>query len=309
MSEKKPRPSLESTLKSVDTEEIIDLVFYRPIGYCWALLFYKLGVVPNVVTIASIFLGVAAGIMFYFDNLLYNVIGMLLLVWANMYDSADGQLARISDKKSEIGRALDGIAGDIWFFSIYLALCLRLNDEWSYPIWIIAAISGFFHSRQAAMADYYRNVHLFFLKGKSGSELDNSKQQYAQSRSLSWKSNLIPKLYYYFYGDYTAAQEKLSPKFQRFLALLYKCYGEKIPQTLADDFRQISKPLMKYANMLSFNTRVFVLFIALFVGRPWIYFVFELTILNGLLMYMIYRHEVLSNRFYFQLKKQFECEE
>ncbi|KAA6350748.1 hypothetical protein EZS27_001852 [termite gut metagenome] len=308
MSEKKPRPSLESTLKSVDTEEIIDLIFYRPVGYCWALLFYKFGIIPNVVTIASIFLGVAAGIMFYFDDLLYNVIGMLLLIWANMYDSADGQLARISDKKSEIGRALDGIAGDIWFFSIYLALCLRLNDEWSYPIWIIAAISGFFHGRQAAMADYYRNVHLFFLKGKSGSELDNSKQQYAQSRSLSWKDNLVPKLYHYFYGDYTAVQERLSPKFQRFLALLCKCYGEKVPQTLADDFRQASKPLMKYANMLSFNTRVFVLFITLFVGRPWIYFVFELTILNGLLIYMIYRHEVLSNRFYLQLKRQFGCE-
>ncbi|KAA6338128.1 hypothetical protein EZS27_013846 [termite gut metagenome] len=309
MSEKKSRPSLESTLKSTDTEETIDLVFYRPIGYYWALLFHKLGVVPNAVTIASIFIGVAAGVMFYFDDLIYNIIGMLLLIWANMYDSADGQLARISDKKSEIGRALDGIAGDLWFYSIYFFICLRLHSEWSYWIWILAAVSGFCHSRQAAMADYYRNVHLFFLKGKSGSELDNSKQQYAQSRSLAWKGNLIPKLYHYFYGDYTAAQEQLSPKFQRFLALLYKCYGEQAPQTLADDFRQASKPLMKYANILSFNTRVFVLFIALFVRQPWIYFVFELTILNGLLIYMIYRHETLSNRFYLRLKKHSGGEE
>ncbi|KAA6318626.1 hypothetical protein EZS27_031391, partial [termite gut metagenome] len=43
MSEKKSRPSLESTLKSADTEETIDLVFYRPIGYYWSLLFHKLG--------------------------------------------------------------------------------------------------------------------------------------------------------------------------------------------------------------------------------------------------------------------------
>ncbi|KAA6327145.1 hypothetical protein EZS27_023850, partial [termite gut metagenome] len=46
-----------------------------------------------------------------------------------------------------------------------------------------------------------------------------------------------------------------------------------------------------------------------FVGQPWIYFVFELTILNGLLIYMIYRHEALSNRFYLRLKKQSGGEE
>ena len=26
------------SLKSMDTEEHIDLAFYRPIGYCWAVL-------------------------------------------------------------------------------------------------------------------------------------------------------------------------------------------------------------------------------------------------------------------------------
>ena len=31
------RPTLASTLKSRDTEETFDLIFYRPIGYVWAL--------------------------------------------------------------------------------------------------------------------------------------------------------------------------------------------------------------------------------------------------------------------------------
>ena len=159
---------LEATLKSTDTEEWIDLLFYRPIGYRWALLFRRLGVTPNAITIASIFLGIAAGILFYYNDLLINIIGMCLLVWANMYDSADGQLARMTGQKSEIGRILDGVSGDFWFISIYVAICLRLTPEWGYWIWLLAAVAGFSHSKQAAMADYYRNVHLFFLKGKSG---------------------------------------------------------------------------------------------------------------------------------------------
>ena len=176
---------LEATLKSTDTEEWIDLLFYRPIGYRWALLFRHLGVTPNAITIASIFLGIAAGILFYYNDLLINIIGMCLLVWANMYDSADGQLARMTGQKSEIGRILDGVSGDFWFISIYVAICLRLTPEWGYWIWLLAAVAGFSHSKQAAMADYYRNVHLFFLKGKSGSELDNSVQQRELYLSLS----------------------------------------------------------------------------------------------------------------------------
>ena len=108
MSETKSTPSLESTLKSLDTEEFIDIHFYRPIGYQWALFFNKLGVSPNSITIASIFIGITAGICFYFQSLAINVIGMLLLIWANSYDSADGQLARMTGQKSALGRILDG---------------------------------------------------------------------------------------------------------------------------------------------------------------------------------------------------------
>ena len=79
MSETKSTPSLESTLKSLDTEEFIDIHFYRPIGYQWALFFNKLGVSPNSITIASIFIGIAAGICFYFQSLAINVIGIFLV--------------------------------------------------------------------------------------------------------------------------------------------------------------------------------------------------------------------------------------
>lgn len=302
MNNKTTNPSLQASLKSADTEEWIDLLFYRPIGYRWALFFRKLNVTPNTITIASIFLGVAAGILFYFNNLWINVVGMLLLIWANMYDSADGQLARMTGQKSELGRMLDGVSGDCWFISIYVAICLRLTPQWSIWIWILAAAAGICHSKQAAMADYYRNIHLFFLKGKSGSELDNSIQQWEIYRSLSWKKEFVRKLFLWFYSRYTYSQEQLSPRFQRFFALLRAQYGESIPTAVGQEFRLGSLPLMKYTNILSFNTRVVVLFISISVNLPWLYFVFELTVLNGLLIYMIRKHEIWSNYLYQKLK-------
>ncbi|MEG1545292.1 MAG: CDP-alcohol phosphatidyltransferase family protein [Tannerellaceae bacterium] len=290
---KQDTPSLASSLKSADTEEFIDLLFYRPIGYRWALLFRQMGVTPNAVTILSIFLGVAAGILFYYTNLWLNVVGMLLLVWANMYDSADGQLARMTGQKSEIGRILDGVSGDCWFIAIYVAICLRLTPEWGIWIWLLAAVAGFCHSKQAALADYYRNIHLLFLKGKAGSEFDNSRQQREKFRSMSWGGNLISKLFCFFYTNYTASQEQLTPRFQRLFTSLQQRYGDQVPQEWRDRFRAYSLPLMKYTNILSFNTRVIALFICILLNIPWAYFVFELVVMNALLIYMRWRHESL----------------
>lgn len=294
MTEEQKKQYAES-LKSADTEEWIDLVFYRPIGFRWAMLFQKLGVTPNAVTIASIFLGVAAGVMFYFQSLSLNIIGMLLLVWANSYDSADGQLARLTGQKSELGRILDGVSGDCWFITIYVALCLRLMPEWSWTIFLVAFWAGYFHSKQAAMADYYRNIHLFFLKGRQGSELDNSRLQRVIYERLSWKDDFIKKLFQFFYKNYTAGQERFTPCFQRFFTALKEKYADGVaPVEVRNLFRQKSLPLMKYTNILSFNTRVIVLFVSLFVNMPWIYFVFELTVLNVLLIYMVWAHEKMS---------------
>ena len=291
------KPTLESTLKSLDTEEFIDIHFYRPIGYRWALLFNKMGVSPNAVTIASIVIGVAAGICYYPTDLAINILGMLLLVWANSYDSADGQLARMTGKKTPLGRILDGAAGDIWFITIYAAICLRLTPQWGIWIWVLAAITGFFHSKQAAMADYYRNVHLLFLKGKSGSELSYSPHLKEHYREMSWRREFIYKLFETFYINYTVGQEQLTPQFQRLMNKIRTQYAGQAPDSFRVAFREKSLPLMEYTNMLSFNTRVIALFISLLIDLPWVYFLFEMTVLNAMLVYMIYTHEQFCKRF------------
>ncbi|MDD2436653.1 MAG: CDP-alcohol phosphatidyltransferase family protein [Massilibacteroides sp.] len=294
----------ESTLKSLDTEEFIDIHFYRPIGYQWALLFNKLNISPNAVTIASIFIGIASGVCFYFDDVKINVVGMLLLIWANSYDSADGQLARMTGKKSELGRILDGTCGDLWFISIYAAICLRLTPDWGISIWILAAATGFFHSKQAAMADYYRNIHLLFLKGESGSELSKSNKLKNDYYQLSWRKEFIYKLFSFFYLNYTKRQEKNTPQFQEMMKSVEDVYKGIIPNSFRQAFRTKSLPLMKYTNMLSFNTRVIALFASLFIDMPWLYFVFEITILNMMLIYMVRTHEKFCEIFRIEILKE-----
>jgi len=300
----KNKPTLESSLKSFDTEEFIDMHFYRPMGYRWALLFKKKGITPNQITIASIFIGMAAGMCYYFDNIWINVLGIFLLIWANSYDSADGQLARMTRQKSEFGRVLDGVGGYFWFISIYFAIVFRLQSEWGWWIFALALVAGYSHALQAGMADYYRSIHLFFLKGKLESELQNSKDLTGKCKNLSWRKNTFVKLFETLYIVYTKTQERRTPHLQEMLKILSEKYPVQVPDWFCSEFREESLPLMKYTNILTFNTRSIVLFISLLIGIPWFYFVFELTILNIILIYMVSLHENICKKFAYKLSKE-----
>jgi len=301
--------NLQSTFKSQDTEEWLDIHWTRPIGYQWARFFNHFDIHPNTVTIISIFLGAAAGILMYWNEPLQACLAVLLLMWANFYDSADGQLARMTGKKTRLGRILDGAAGDIWFFCIYNALAIRLTFSWSPWIWPIAFVNGyFFHVKEAQLADYYRNVHLYFLKGESGSEMDSYKKACDDYDKLTWKHDFIAKLFQWFYRNYTLGQEHMTPNFQKLLAALQERWPNGVyPQQLRDDFRAGSLPLMKWTNILQFNTRTIFLYVVLLVSAfsghdyAWIYFVFEITVMTVIWLHMRHQHEKLSAQIYAKL--------
>lgn len=296
---------LQASFKSNDTEEWLDVHFTRPIGLMFALFWNRLGVHPNAITILSIFLGIGAGYCFAFTDLWHNVAGILLLMFANFCDSTDGQMARLTGKKTLIGRMLDGFSGDVWFVCIYAALCLRMqgqnipgmDQKWGLWIWVLGSIAGILcHSPQSSLADYYRNIHLFFLKGKEGSELDNYAQQRKVYEEMRVKKDWLGCLFFYNYANYCRSQEKRTPKFQRF----FKHYNAvdaydsvETKERVRQQFLQGSRPLMKYTNILTFNTRAICIYITALLNCPWVYFLFEITVMSVLYVHMHRKHETL----------------
>lgn len=117
---------LRASFKSDDTEEWLDVHFTRPIGLAFALMWERLHVHPNTVTVIGIILGMASGWMFYHDSLAYNIVGVLLMMFSNFCDSTDGQLARLTGQKTLVGRMLDGFSADVTFFCVYIAIVFRL---------------------------------------------------------------------------------------------------------------------------------------------------------------------------------------
>ncbi|MBR4187006.1 MAG: CDP-alcohol phosphatidyltransferase family protein [Bacteroidaceae bacterium] len=284
-----------STMKSPDIEGNFELYVTRTPGYLWALLFRRLHVHPIAVTLLSIVIGSASAIFFAYDDLRYNLIGMLLLIWANWYDCADGQLARMTGQKTLIGRVLDGFAGELWFICIYIGLAVRLYPLMGISIFIIILWAGFYcHSRQCGISDYYRNIHLWVTLGREVGELDTSAEQRRKMESLKWnKKEWFEKFYLYFYTRYMRTQERQTPQFQQLRPLLERLSSD---DPVRQDFRRQSLPLMPICNILTFDTRVGVLFLSILIGHPWIYFAVEMTVFEALRFYMIRRHEAFCHK-------------
>lgn len=325
------KEAIKSTYKSNDTEEWLDRVWTRPIGYLWALFFKRLHVHPNVVTVLSMLIGASSAFFFAHgsyrtegtEGLWYNLIAVVLLAWANFYDSTDGQLARMTGQKTRLGRILDGAASEVWFIPIYLSLVYRfychhgLEFSWlgiadtpvnagiaTLVLLGIVLYSGFVcHSRQCGLADYYRQIHLFFLKGVSGSELDNSVQQQKLYDATPWKGNVLWKLFLKTYVNYTRTQEAQTPAFQRLMKGLKAKYKgvEDIPSSFRGKFRALSLPLMKWTNILTFNTRALVLYATCLLDFPWLYFCFEIVVMGALCRYMRHCHEKFCQQLFLKL--------
>ena len=159
------------------------------------------------------------------------------------------------------------------------------------------------HSPQSSLSDYYRQIHLFFLKGKNGSELDNYASQRAIYEGLA-KKDVLGRAFYFNYANYCKSQEKRTPEFQRLMAEMKKKYNgaEALPEDVKQEFLAQSRPLMPFTNILTFNTRAICVYISALIGLPWIYMVFEITVMQAMYVYMHRKHEALCKETYNKIK-------
>ena len=312
----------KATLKSSETEDWLDLHVIRPLCYYLAVFFAKFDINPNTVTIWSMVIGAASAIFFGCGSFYYsgwwglsmNIIASILLMIADIFDCTDGQLARMTGKKSRMGRILDGVAGFAWFVPIYHAMVYRFylhhDIEFSllgisdtqqnaliatgivYVLGLISGIAGL--AGQQRLADYYIQVHLFFLKGEKGAELDNSKRQEEIYKAMdksnsSWGERLFQKSYI----GYTQKQEARTPQFQRLMQKLREKFGstDNMPEEVRRRFHDASLPVIFWNGLLTFNFRSFWLFLFCLLDVPAMNFVWEIVGMGLLWYYVNRRHE------------------
>ena len=224
----------------------------------------------------------------------------------------------MTGKKSRLGRILDGAAGFVWFVPIYHAMIYRfyLHHDIEFGwlgladtqqnvliataiVFVLGWISGFMGiSGQQRLADYYIQVHLFFLKGEKDSELDSSARQQELYDQMDEHTPFYERWFQKSYIGYTQKQEQSTPEFQRLLACLRQRYStvDQIPASVRDTFHRYSLPTIKWNGLLTFNFRSAWLFLFCLLDVPALYFLFEIVGMGLLTLYVNRRHEAFCRR-------------
>ena len=291
-------PSLEATYKVRETEGAFDLFFYRKVGFQLAKFCDQIGMSPVGVTLVGGVFGLLAGHLYFYQNLAVNLLGILLQIVANVFDNADGQLARLQNRASRTGRILDGFVDYLVWFGIYVHLILRYAaGGGTQAVWLVGFVAMASHATQSAAADYARHAYLHFTKNRR--ELESSVSLQAEPAPDLWSKLLLG-----LYANLVWRQEKMSPALTKLRDQVARDFSDQVPDLLRSRYERSAQPTLKWWRLFMANTRMAFLFPLLLIGQPVWFFWIEITAFNALLIYLLFQQqriatyclEVLSGR-------------
>jgi hypothetical protein len=152
--------SLQQALafKAYEIEELADVCFFRPLGAVIAYAARAIGLTPTQLTVAAMAIGAAGGALLHDDRLAFD--GFLLLVLGSIFDSSDGQLARLTGRSSDFGRLLDGVAGYVTYAAVYVSVIRVAIERGSGGgIFVVAALAILSNIFQAQLYDHHRTSY------------------------------------------------------------------------------------------------------------------------------------------------------
>ncbi len=190
------------SLKPPETEEFVNQYLNRPAAYLVAQFFHKLKASPHLVTVISMGFGISSG--FFFARGTYASVMCILLELMIIFDCADGQLARLIDTSSKIGKTLDGLADMCTHFSIFygvaFALYMKTGSFFPFFLAVLSQLSLYLH---IALYDHFKNVFISVTRPDYGDKLESIDELGKRIRDFDPNGSQfqlkVLKLYYKFY--------------------------------------------------------------------------------------------------------------
>ena len=282
-------PSVEATYKVRETEGVSDLFFYRKVGFQLAKVCDQIGMSPIGVTLVGGVFGILAGHLYFYQNLAINFAGIILQMVANVFDNADGQLARLQNRASRTGRILDGFIDYLVWLGIYLHLILRhVAGGGTEAVWVIGLVAMASHATQSAAADYARHAYVHFAKNRR--ELESSASLQTESATGFWSKLLLA-----LYANLVWRQEKMSPALTRLRDQVDRDFSQQVPDWLRSRYEHSAQPMLKWWRLFMANTRMACLFLLLLIGQPVWFFWVEITAFNALLICLLFQQRKMAN--------------
>src|SRR6266700_4026066 len=254
------KPPNDLSHKGRSVEEWVDLHFFRPIGIRIARVLQPTGISADQVTLWSLMIGLVAGHLFAYRDRWTNLIGFALFIVSDVFDSADGQLARLRGTSTRFGRALDGINDNLRFVNLYFHLIYRLiHAGW-----------------------WWRNAFLRIGVGDGG-ELDLPEDLDAGPRGT-----LLERFGARVYRDYVLRQAQLFPRSVKLIRLLRRT---SVTESFRAEYRARQEVVLPLCAWLGQNIRFLLVGVAAVAARISVFLWVEAVWMSLLLVVLLWIHE------------------
>ncbi len=276
------------SLKTGSVEEIVDVYIYRPLGFILAKLLSKTRVTPNVITVSGLFWGLLAGYVLSNGTVISFVYGALFYQIANIFDCADGQLARITSVYSDFGRILDGFVDYVNVTSVFAGSfigLLRSNDTFlkTHHIILVMVFAGLSTAVASALYDKLKSKFMNLAADKE--VVKENPHEFIDKRAQ--EPLLIKRFFYTMYIFYLNVQcfmaENISLKMKE---------QKKLTKVNRKLYRELyisrNKKLLKVWSIVGPSTHAFYFLLFALAGNISLYFLFLIGPLNIILLLLTY---------------------
>ncbi|HEX8899189.1 MAG TPA: CDP-alcohol phosphatidyltransferase family protein [Chthoniobacterales bacterium] len=251
--------------KSAEIEELSDVYFFRPLGWLVARAARRVAMTPAALTIIGMIIGMGGGALLYGER--FGLVAFAVLIFHSIVDSADGQLARMTDRVTELGRVLDGLSGYVTHIAIYLAIGFGLvhrGCNWSILIWMVLA--GIATAIHAGMYDYHRHVYTAVV---------------AEARVPDPAPGNVPPPIGWLFSIYLAVQRSvIGTHADVEAALAARSATGQVREQDRARYREIFYRLVRGWNFLGDNTRFYAIGVLAWFHRIDLFFAFVLVPMN-----------------------------
>jgi hypothetical protein len=248
----------KQSLKMPEAEEVIDLVINRPIAFGLVKAIYRFPITPNQVTFLSFVCNLAAA---YYFSLGIPELFTVAAVWyaiGNVLDCSDGQLARLQQSGTPLGRLVDGVFDWLSSVAIFFALGVGLTRQTGDSnIWYLAIAGGLTSGLHAILFDNYQQE--FISNVRAEKNFLNREVEKIEAELLTLQMahrGLLRRAMLRVYLRYMAIQQRSQ----------FKSEGRK--QFPPELYKEKCKRLMRWWSFLGATTNRSLLMIAGFLHQP-----------------------------------------
>lgn len=280
-----------------ELEDALNFHLYHPLAWRLAQGLARTPLTPNMVSVAGACCVVAAAIA-YAQQVwpVSALLGMALHMSWHVVDGADGDLARITGRASPIGEMVDGICDYASHVVLYLVLGWMLAGRAPFGLsplatWVLVVAAGASHIVQANHVEVQRRSYQWWVYDKPWLRVSHER---ADSATRKGGLGRLAAAYLGVASGVASSSSLIDAEVAA--AAHDPVNGPARREAIRAAARKEARPLLRTLVVLGPNPRAIVLGLSMLAGSPLWYFVYQVVVLNLLLLRSIRRHDAAARR-------------